>query len=359
MGASAKKIAEQFIGAAHRASDPEHRREIFKKAAYTFMGLAQDKRNAPSSMKLAQIGADFALAASRERPAVMDDFVDLMQETHQTYQEVGYDQLDLIARRREIHDDRTKPDPGHISIAPSSFNHEATLGRNVQITGAPTQEQSAQGIVQEQNVAFWQGVKKEAQAMTVDVSLGFLASTNIAFNVDTGGALPINSRPYGIVEYGSDGNRQKATFDLSVGTRFTVVGNYIALSVGMNPPLTGETTPVLTAGGSIGTFAAPSAAPVLLTTYVDNLASMTSTEFIPVPLRARLVLPVQTSGSVGDNSQLSFYDIGGNLVSQVFMQQAYNQPLSPIPIPGDAALIRMYNAASGPRSFRIPWQLSL
>lgn len=358
MGASAKKLAEQFVGAAQRASDPEHRREILKKAAYTFMGLAQDKRNAPSSMKLAQIGADFALAATRERPAVMDDFVDLLQETHQTYQEVGDDHLDLIARRREVHDERTKPDPGHISIAPSSFNRDATLGRSVQITGSPTQDQSAQGIVQEQNVAFWQGIKKEAQAMTIDASLGFLPTINLA-NVIDGGALPINARPYGLVEYGSDGNRQKIPFDLAEGVRFTVVGNYIALSVGMAPPAAGSTSPVITAGGSIGAFAAPSLAPVIYTTYIDHLAAAGATDFIAIPLRAKAVLPIQSGLNVGETFTLNFYDTGGNFITRVFYQQSYNQPVSPVPITGDVAFVTLDNNSAAANAFRIPWQLSL
>lgn len=350
---SAKKIADEFLGAALK--NPSARPEIFRRAAYTFMGLAQDPKHARSAGHLAQVGLQFAQAVHNERPPVMDDFTDLLQETVAAYQDVGNDPMDLIARRREIHDARTPMTPGAFSIAPESFNRDATLGRSAVIKWAPTQFEITQGVQQAQNVAFWQGVKKEAQALTVDISLGFLPA-----NQDSDSFTPNNVRSYAEIEYGSDGNRTKVKCDLALGKRLTVVGNYVAVTVGVGPPGFGKPSPQITAGASIGTFAAPSQGPVVLTEYIDSLSINTDSDFIPIPLRAVALLPLQSGLLLGETADITFVDLGGAVVARNFYQQLNNGGAAPIPIIGDAAYVQIRNnnnfQAAG---FRLPFQLAL
>ena len=353
---SAKQLADRFVEAARQ--NPNDRSEIFRRAADTFMGLAMDPKNARASRQLHAIGIEFVGAAHSERPPVMDDFTDILRETETAYNQVGDDPLDLHARRREIHDVNTALGPGEQFITPPSFNRDATLGRTAKIKFNPTEEEIKNDILQIQTVAFWQGVKKEAQAMTVDASLGFSPSVNLPGDIDVN-AVAVNARPYGEIEYGSDGNRQKARFDLALGTRFTVVGNYIALTIGMEAPPKNFTSPVITGGASIGAFAAPSIAPVILTVFVDGLGANAATPVIPIPLRAKVLLPLQSNMALNETALLVFYDIGGNTRTIVNYKQDYNQPMQPIPITGDIAFMTVGNQAAVARNFRLPFQLSL
>jgi len=359
MSASAKKLADQFLAAARKS--PGDRPEICRRAAYTFMGLAQDPKNVRSSGQLAQIGMHFATAAHRERPPVMDDFNDLLQETVVAYNEVGDDQMDLISRRREIHDERTPSDPGRISIAPESFNRDATLGRSAVITSNPTPEQITQGITQSQNVAFWQGVKKEAQAMTVDTNFGFPPASNPGVLELL--LVSIFARTYADIEYGSDGNRTKVRCDIGLGNRATVVGNYIAVTVGMDPPPTGgfSTSAVVTCGASIGAFAAPSSAPVLRTVFIDELL-VGGLAFSQIPLKAVQLLPIQSNLPLGDTLIISFRSIkSATPIVRFFYTQASNISSQPIPIPDDIAFVHVESPLtnSGACQARLVFQLAL
>lgn len=353
--ATTRKLVESFIGAAK--ANPGARPEIFRRAAYTLMGLAQNPKNARSASQLARIGNEFARAAWATQPVVIDDFDEILQETAQAYEEVGDDPMDLVARRREIHDERTPPTPGQVSIAPESFNRDATLGRSQVIKYAPTEEEkSQQGILQSQTVAFWQGTKKEAQAISIDISLGFLPSVtdpDLIGNAD--------ARPYAEVEFGSDGNRTKFKCDINHGTRLTVVGNYCAVTVGMDAPMEGKDSAILTVGASIGTFAAPSQAPVICTLYVDGLEQNVSTDPLPIPLKAVQLLPIPTGLTLGGTYSIEFLSYAGVLVGQEYFQQAYAGPRPTIPVPADAAYIRLNNG--GPSAFgvqfRLPFQLGV
>jgi hypothetical protein len=342
------KIVNQYVGAAQ--ANPDGRPEIYRQAAYRFMGLAQNPKNARQSHQLAQIGLEFANAATR--PVTMDDFQDLLRETAQAYDEAGDDPMDLISRRREIHDERTPLLPGQVLITPESFNRDATLGRSAVIKFNPTAEEVAIGILQSQNVAFWQGNKKEAQAMTVDISLGFLPPLPFDFGTGT------DVRPFGEVEYGSDGNRTKVTFDVALGKRLTVVGNYIAVTVGMDPPFVGHPTTQITAGASIGAFAAPSQGPLVRTAYLDDFDPGVSNP-IPIPLKAVALLPMQTSLILGGTATILFFNYGGSLISQVFYKQSETTWMQPVPITGDVAFIKVQNTGAGGGNFRLPFQLAM
>lgn len=364
MGATAKSIADQFIGAARE--NPSGREEIFKRAANTFMGLAMDPKNARSSQQLAKIGMDFATAASVERPATMSDFTDLLNTTRQAFEETGEDPMGAIARRAEIQAANTPVNPGQISIAPETFDEKSTLGRSAQITYQPTNDDIINGIVQRQTVAFWQGKKKEAQAMTVDVSLGFLPAV-LQANDGTPFARQ-NNRPYAEIEFGSDGNRNLFQMDLGLGKRVTVVGNYVSVNIGMDPPFQpvappfNFTTKPITVGASIGAFAAPTAAPLIRTVYMDHLVANNGSAFLPIPLRAAQLLPIQSDlnpNLANQTIEFAIYDIGGNELSQFTYLAARNFQMSPIPIYGDAAYIAATLNNGPTTNVRLPFQLSL
>ena len=342
-------LTATFLGAA--AAHPERAPQIYRRAAETFTGLASDRKNRAVARHLHEVAQEFAEAA--QRPPTEEDFHDLLRETAQAYEEVGDDPLDLLARRREIHEVRS-PTP-RVSIAPASFTEDVTLGRAGIFTYAPSAAEIVNGIKQSDTLAFWQGQKAEAQAVTVDVGL---ISQN--FPLPTVTPLPTdNARPYGIVEYGSDGNRTSVKFDVGFGVRFTVVGNYVSVMVGMDPPMSGSPAAQLSIGASLGLFAAPSQAPVFLTGYVDDLGVGASTGFIQRPQKAIQLGPIQTDAT-GGTTTLEFYHIGGGAAPLYRLEYPSGTlSASPIPLAGDVGFLKLINNTGGVANYRLPFQLSL
>lgn len=250
-------------------------------------------------------------------------------------------------------------DGSRVSIQPASFNRTSTLGRVAQITYNPTSDQLALGIYQVQTLVFWQGGKVEAQAMTVDIGT---VQTPVP---KPHSFTPQSARTYVEMQYGVDGNIQNAVrFDAGTGRRVTVVANYVSVNVGMDAPRDGNTAPVLTYGASLGTFAAPSQAPLISSVYIDNLAAATPTDFLLVPLRATVLLvptPVFTGSTGAYNGKITvnFYSFGGSIVGQWTWDYATGIGFAPVPIPADAFVFSVVTAASGTTDVRIPFQLSL
>lgn len=351
-----KKIANAFIGAAKQ--HPERAPAIYRRAAQKLIGLSRDPRNSGSAKALQNAAMDFVSAAQRGQQSItIDDFTDLLVETAQAYDEAGDDPMDLVAARRDIHEERTPYIPGNVSIAPESFNKDATLGRSAVIKYNPSQEETRNGVKQSETVAFWQGRKKEAQAITVDVAL--INPVPPAVGID--GADPFNARLYGMVEYGSDGNKTNVKFDIGNGVRFTIVGNYVSVNVGMDPPSGDNPAPLVSVGASIGTFAAPSQAPIICSAYVDMLVNTEITDFIPIPLKAVKLLPMQTNMNQTEGAEIEFYGYGGGVspITRVFYIQSATSSMPAIPLYGDVSFVKVRNNGGGPRNFRLPFQLSM
>jgi hypothetical protein len=379
---SIQQIAGVYIGAAKK--NPKNAPGIFRKAAADFVGMAMDPANARNRDRLHRVAMDFAQTASNFRPPTSNDFLTLLKETAQAFEEVGTsegdDPMDTIARSREVHDEKDPHGPS-ISIAPETFNKDATLGRlatilsfvNYPTAASSPEAQSAaravaekNGIAQAQTVAFWQGKKREAQAITVDVALALLPN----FLQQSGEVFSLqNNRPYGLVEFGADGNRTTVKFDLANGKRLTVVGNYVSVSVGMDPPRAGDSSTPLTYGASMGAFAAPSMAPLILTSYIDDLSNVhtvTPTGFaneiiVPIPLKAAFLLPLETDCVINETAQLDFLDVGGDIMFTRFYKQSDTSWMKTVSLVGDVSFVKITNATgnAGVRNFRLPFQLSL
>jgi hypothetical protein len=367
------KLAQAYIGQATR--NPVAAPRILRTAAATFAGLSRNPMNAKRADKLQAIAFDFVNAAARaqaqkERPLTTDDFTDLLNETAEAYDESSDDPIETVARRREIHQDRTTEAP-HVSIAPASFNADATLGRSVTIqsffglTDDEINKLKQDGIVEQETVAFWQGVKRETQAMCVDVALVNPPPPGRAVEI----IAPENVRAFGVVEYGSDGNKTEVEFDIGQGQRFNVPGNYIAVRVKAGVPrienpalgIPDPTAPIVV-GASIGPFAATSSAPLLCTRFIDFLAASVLSPFIPIPLKAVLLLPPQSDLAAGETATLEFYGWGGGttpITTAIYSPVVSLGSQFPIPIARDIAFVRVRNNGATLRNFRLVFQLSL
>ena len=360
--ANLNELVQEVIGRAKAAPDPE---PILRHAANKFARLAMAPENARFSAQLKNVAVGFAKAASAPpRRATVSDFVDLLEETKATIQEVGdHNAMNIIARRREIHEERSTDAP-RVSISPETFNEDSTLGRAATIKFNPSNDEIHRGIVQSQTVAFWQGKKRETQAISVDVAL-----TNPPPPIILSDAHDVpDARPYGIVEYGADGNKVSVVFDVSLGVRLNVLGNYVSVLVGMGvprilspgPPIVYEESPTIVVGASLGAFASPSTAPVLRTLYLDDLGAGVTSPFLPIPDKAVLLLPLQTNQVLGETATIFFFGYGGGLpIYSVTYAQLAASPVRVVPITGDIRFVQVQNAGAAARNFRLPFQLSL
>lgn len=360
--ANLNELVQEVIGRAKAAPDPE---PVLRYAANKFARLAMDPKNAPMSKQLKDVAVGFAKAASAPpRRATVSDFVDLLEETKATITEVGdHDAMNIIARRREIHEARSTDAP-RVSISPETFNEDATLGRAATIKFDPTNDEIARGIVQMQTVAFWQGKKRETQAISVDVALTNPPPPIII----TDSSHVADARPYGIVEYGADGNKVSVEFDVSLGVRLNVLGNYVSVLVAMGvpkissagPPIVYEDSPTIVVGASLGAFASPSQAPVIRSLFLDDLGAGVTSDFLPIPNKSVLLLPMQTNQVLAETATIFFFAYGGGLpIFSVPFAQVANSPMHAIPITGDIRFVKVQNAGAAARNFRLPFQLSL
>jgi hypothetical protein len=373
MANNAKSIAAQFIGEARR--NPRMAPTILRRAAATFAGAATDPRNQHIQQKLTAIGLDFAGAAAQaaEKQASQSDFRTLLEQTAAAWDEIGPEAammasgaLDATAQQRSDVATQALAENA-VSIQPASFlNKDATLGRSATVTFNPSPDQIQQNILSSQTVAFWQGAKKESQAMTVDIGTvipGVEVSSNNRF------VSAVSARPFAILQYGADGNTQNSIpVDVGLGRRITVVGNYISVVVGMDPPRprVGRvffSPAVLTIGASIGTFAAESQAPVIRSLYFDTLVAGAFSDAVPLPLRATYLLPPM-GASTTDTLTVRFLDVSKELIGEFAYTFSPVGPfMTPYPVPASAYWVAVKSAtgvgSSGTNSVIVPFQLSL
>lgn len=112
-------------------------------------------------------------------------------------------------------------------------------------------------------VANWQGETAETVPMTV--TFFYYPST---LNISS-----FDYRPFGRVQFGSNGIITTVDVDIGLGTQFTVSGNVITLQVGLETPGGGiPATPLLPRfGGTVSFYPVVRTTPVTRTRYVDAL----------------------------------------------------------------------------------------
>lgn len=335
--------------------EPARRSEILGKAAITFAGLAEDRRHIPEAPVLRQLAATFAEAAMQ--PATTDDFHEQLEEYHAAYEQQGSaSDLHNEARAEAVHDVSSEAARGaqRVSIAPVTWGKGATLGRQGTFKWAPTDQEIKDGVQQSGTLVMWQGEPHEACAITVDVGQVFPATA------DGDDEHPANLRPYGRVAYGSDGTIGEVDFDIGCGTRFTVVGNYVSVVVGMiKPTAASRNNPSMTVGASIGAFAAPSTAPVTLTKYIDRVLENNISDYIPRPAKAVSMLPPMCNQSAG-TTVVGLYGIGGGAAPLYKLTYQNGIPSSAnVPLAGDVGLITVSNFSGLPARYRLIFQLAL
>ena len=371
--AKLKQVAGYFIGAAQRASNPLEKANALREGAVTFSRLASDPRNVRAAKKLTAIGLEFVGAASKAQQAVVTDFDDLLRITADAWEDLGQDaafgqgDMAVAAVSRDLAQSDSSADAKIVSIAPDSFNKDATLGRVVTVKYAPSELERSQGIVQSQTVAFWQGSKREAQAMTVDVGPTLLPQ--VFDNPPVFSVNPIDARPYATIEYGSDGNRtNNIVIDVGAGRRVTVVGNYVSVIVGMDPPTPAEgpfpayESAALTLGASIGTFAAPSQAPVMRTVWIDRMQNSQQTIVKPIPSRATLLHRPLFISTPSPTATVQFLDYGGNVIVTVpfnFTAGSTTPDPFPVVVPYNAYFFWFTRDSGSVVPVYAPFQLSL
>ena len=379
---------------ARARANPSQASLIFADASEYFNRLAEDPRRSEQAPLYQMMAKEFASQSGNRsmRRVTKNDFDEGADEYAQAYEASVGDDMEAEARRRDIHEDADPQDANAVSIVPQSIK-VARIGNVVTlkygatgetseiitdvvdpatglVTGQTvTQVQSSNSVMQETTALLWQGNKMEAQSVTIDIGVLAQAMQNTS------------ARPYGIVTYGTDGITTSARFDIIAGTRFTVMGNYVSVLLGMEPPLqkfdeggdpldppeyydAGQ----MTFGASLAFFASPSVAPVTRTIYIDSLKTGKYSQLIPRPDKSTGILPPQSDlfGSLAAIYSIDSRGVGSvndNLPNNTVYKDVFNfgNVITPIPLAGDVAYLQVFNDndAGNIANIRLMFQLAL
>ena len=341
--------------------NPERANEISANAARHLRRMASQPSQARQLPMLLALADEFSAVGVPPAPRghrTVSDFDEIADEMREAYEGGGGDDMEHEARRRDAHeangDSGSSAGPSHMSIIPETIEGART-GNTIVVKYQPSQAEIALGIKESDTVLLWQGDKKEAQSITIDVGL-------IKGEVQVAGSVGSN-RPYGLIDYGTDGYKNNVKFDVGCGTRFTVAGNYVSVMLGMDPPRVGLTPGQMTLGASLGFFAAPSIAPVTCTQYVDQIGANATVGRILRPAKAVAILPPQgyngaTLGVPNDfNVTLIFSDWSGNLL--YWLTFDIGTVVCPIPLTNDVAEIAVKNNTNHVGHIYFPFQLAM
>lgn len=341
--------------------DPAQAPIILGQAADRYARAASDPRNRPWAQKLHGLAQEFAQAQQQQLGAV-DDFDEVLEESIDSHQAGAPDDLQLVAVRQQLAEAQSAP--VRMTIAPESWSRNTALGRYSMFKYAPSAEEHRLGIRQEDTLVIWPGLKHEAQAFTADFSLANLADFPPVPD-DPATEPTLVARPYGFIEYGSDGAKTRVLFDIGFGTRVTVAGNYIAAGAGMSaPPDADPDDPdleienmQLRIGCSLGAFAAPSVSPVTFTGYVDRLDNAGLSTPIQRPVKATFLLPLVSDIGAG-STNINFLDFNCKILYTVTWPGG-TIAAAPIPLSPDVAYVRLLNNTGSRASYRVVFQLAL
>lgn len=343
----------------HVQADPARAPMIYRAAAEQVGRLVGDPQNARAREELHALAQRFMQQSTSPPFGTSSDFDEQLHASIEGYSLGAPNDLELVAYRQQLDEAQATP---RTSISPESFTRDTALGRYSLFKYAPTEQEHALGVRQEDTLVVWPGLKHEAQAFTVDFSLANPAPFPPV--PDDPGTEPIYmARPYGFVEYGSDGAKTRVLFDIGFGTRFTVVGNYIAAGAGMYaPPEAVDDDPetlsaTLRIGCSIGAFAAPSVSPVTFTGYVDRLANTFQSDPIQRPVKGTYLLPLLCDIGAG-STNIDFLDFNAKLLYQVVWNGG-TLAASPIPLSPDVAYVQLLNGTGDTANYRVVFQLAL
>ena len=197
----------------------------------------------------------------------------------------------------------------------------------------------------------WKG--EDPREVTVEV--GLVQEKESILATDSGAISANCNRFYGVVEYGTDSYHNIVEFDVGFGTRFTVAGNFVSVSLGTDPSTSlcvGEITKL---GVTLGFYAVPLTWPPTRTIVVDTL-NAADVIYFNRPIRSVVILPIVCPT---DGVSITLWmrtwtgaDVGA-------LTYNINEQVVPITIPNDVAQIGITNNGKWPTSFRIPFQLAL
>ena len=369
-----QKIADTFVGMAARAPNNRVRADILRRGAATFAGMASDPNLKSERARnfLTHIGLEFAGASAQAAQSpTTSDFTQLLRDTAQAWEELGPEGAALTSAAMNAQALQAgianANNPGinqGVSVAPASWaGANVTLGRSAMVVYNPSSAQIQQGILASQTVAFWQGARQEAQAMTIDFTM-VAPPTNPAKPQRGGGGPDQESRPMAIVQYGVDGNTQYSVpVDVGQGRRITVPANYISVNVGCDPPFSGGEPVPITLGASIGMFQAASVSPPTRTVTGEIPFGGVESDFFAIPVRAsRLLPPVVVTGSLpgGLSFQINWCRLSGQIIGTVsydYTTLSAGTLAQPVVVPYDAFFFTVQGTVQ--TDARFPFELSL
>lgn len=233
-------------------------------------------------------------------------------------------------------------------------------GRQAIIKYAPSAAEINNGISAQAPLLALEGANRRPCALTFDIfpaAESAPGSATYPTGTDADGNL-LSYRAQGVlsygVNYGQTGFRSdKIFFDVGRGQRVTVVADIAYLSAIMLPPPTGYFSGSMSVGAVMCVNASPTAAPPVVTSFVDGLAEGDSSDPIVIPPRANFLLPVLSTRVSG--LRLDFQNQAGqSLFVPAFTVGTQSTSIALC----DAYQVVVTNVTGGNADIRLPFQLS-
>lgn len=203
----------------------------------------------------------------------------------------------------------------------------------------------------------WNGLPGDEMVWTIDFVVQMKNGSSTAFpQARDASSVPYDYAPYAIVTPGSgEVGGEPFEVDIDTGGRIVVPGRNIAISLGMDPALTGYAAGTMTLGAYVGLFAATTLAPVKRTRRTGLVGASASSAALIIPTRAKQLMPIRCSiaAAIG---VCHIQDASGADLDVTSFVSGTNVP---VPLPLGAYQCVIDNTAGTAASFQVPFQIAV
>jgi hypothetical protein len=203
-----------------------------------------------------------------------------------------------------------------------------------------------------QQAVNWSGELRETRECTVTAAPvpAVRSSDGRLTVVSSGNGV---SRPYLLVEWGTDQGFYHAQIDLGSGVKLTVACCALAVSIGLD----GGSTAAMEVYGSMSYGAAPQPTPLTRTVYVDGLTSGNGPSITFRPPFSTQILAITRSDFTAAMT-LTYKDLNGNVVGQRILAPSTDLD-APLYLPNDCVSVEVTTGSAGAINARLVYGLTL
>lgn len=207
----------------------------------------------------------------------------------------------------------------------------------------------------------WNGLPGDQMVWTIDFIVQAKNGSATAYpqpkDTSVSPAVPYDYAPYAIVVSGAgEVGGEPFEVDIDIGGRIVVPGRNIAISLAMEPHLSGYAAGTMTLGAYVGLFAGTSVAPVKRTRRTGALANGKSSAALLIPPRAKQLMPIRCSATAAAGTIHIQDASGADLDAWTFTSGSI---VASVPLPMGAFQFVLDNTSSTTVSFQVPFQIAV